>query len=126
MVSPAGAIANPMLRQPAAKAAEAAARAAAEEEGTGPPILFVFHLPEDVDDVGLFQLFAPYGAIRANVMRHDRGKQLSLFLFFFCIVTVFYVFFFFAFFFVYAISPLLIHQKWTFSSIFFLCACVGE
>lgn len=37
--------------------------------------LFVFHLPEDIDDNGLLQLFAPYGAIRSNVMRHDTGRS---------------------------------------------------
>ncbi|ETO35929.1 hypothetical protein RFI_01135 [Reticulomyxa filosa] len=37
--------------------------------------LFVFHLPEDIDDHGLLQLFAPYGGIRANVMRHDTGRS---------------------------------------------------
>ncbi|ETO23181.1 hypothetical protein RFI_14007 [Reticulomyxa filosa] len=36
--------------------------------------LFVFHLPEDIDDQGLLQLFAPYGAVRANVMRQDDGR----------------------------------------------------
>ena len=37
--------------------------------------LFVFHLPEDIDDHGLLQLFAPYGAMRSNVMRHDTGRS---------------------------------------------------
>ncbi|ETO06230.1 hypothetical protein RFI_31169 [Reticulomyxa filosa] len=36
--------------------------------------LFVFHLPEDIDDHGLLQLFGPYGAIRANVMRQEDGR----------------------------------------------------
>ncbi|ETO34447.1 hypothetical protein RFI_02648 [Reticulomyxa filosa] len=36
--------------------------------------LFVFHLPEDVDDHGLLQLFLPYGATRANVMRQEDGR----------------------------------------------------
>merc|ERR1719204_1285707 len=37
--------------------------------------LFVFHLPEDIDDHGLLQLFAPYGAMRSNVMRHETGRS---------------------------------------------------
>jgi len=37
--------------------------------------LFVFHLPEDIDDAGLLQLFAPYGAIRSNVMRQENGRS---------------------------------------------------
>jgi len=37
--------------------------------------LFVFHLPGDIDDHGLLQLFAPYGAVRSNVMRHETGRS---------------------------------------------------
>eukprot|EP01083_Nonionella_stella_P148164 468588_1 len=37
--------------------------------------LFVFHLPDDIDDHGLLQLFASYGAMRSKVMRHDMGRS---------------------------------------------------
>ena len=32
-------------------------------------------MPEDIDDHGLLTLFAPFGALRANVMRHDNGRS---------------------------------------------------
>ena len=37
--------------------------------------LFVFHLPVDIDDHGLLQLFVPFGAMGSNVMRHDSGQS---------------------------------------------------
>eukprot|EP01084_Bolivina_argentea_P158988 276917_1 len=59
----------------AAAAASAAAASAAANITGKQYSLFVFHLPEDIDDHGLLQLFAPYGAMRSNVMRHDTGRS---------------------------------------------------
>jgi len=38
-----------------------------------PFALFIFHLPPDIDNNGLLQLFLPYGAVACHVMRHEDG-----------------------------------------------------
>ena len=82
---------NPMSTMLAAQAAfNPAAAAAAVGVGAGMGMgnmnagglptgkqcsLFVFHLPVDIDDHGLLQLFVPFGAMGSNVMRHDSGQS---------------------------------------------------
>ena len=46
-----------------------------DQDNDNPFSLFVFHVPEDMDDHGLLQLFVPYGAMRCNIMRHDTGRS---------------------------------------------------
>eukprot|EP01083_Nonionella_stella_P154261 496823_1 len=38
-------------------------------------VLFVFHVPEDIVDYQLFQLFMRFGALKATVMTHEHSGR---------------------------------------------------